>query len=96
MTQDILGSDLAAWAAALATGTYVDDVAIGIAVSLLLAGGLQALQTATILFALPFALVIVLMVVALWRALREDWREEARRERELRRRMRELMRDRTF
>ena len=37
MTQDILGSDLAAWAAALATGTYVDDVAIGIAVSLLLA-----------------------------------------------------------
>jgi glycine betaine transporter len=65
----------------------------GIAVSLLLAGGLQALQTATILFALPFALVIVLMVVALWRALREDWREEARRERELRRRMRELMRD---
>lgn len=65
----------------------------GIAVSLLLAGGLQALQTATILFALPFALVIVLMVVALWRALREDWREEARRERELRRRMRELMRN---
>jgi len=65
----------------------------GIAVSLLLAGGLQALQTATILFALPFALVIVLMVVALWRALQEDWREEVRRERELRRRMRELTRN---
>ena len=65
----------------------------GIAVSLLLAGGLQALQTATILFALPFALVIVLMVVALWRGLQEDWREEVRRERELRRRMRELTRN---
>jgi glycine betaine transporter len=64
----------------------------GIAVSLLMAGGLQALQTATILFALPFALVILLMVAALWRALREDWREEARRERELRRRMREIAR----
>jgi glycine betaine transporter len=64
----------------------------GIAISLLMAGGLQALQTATILFALPFALVIVLMVIALWRALREDWREEARRERELRRRMREITR----
>ncbi|MGX4640404.1 BCCT family transporter [Massilia sp. SYSU DXS3249] len=63
----------------------------GIAISLLLAGGLKAVQTATILFALPFAVVIVLMVVSLWRALAEDWRDEARRERELRRRMRELM-----
>ncbi len=62
----------------------------GIAISLMLAGGLEAVQTATILFALPFALVIVLMVIALWRALREDWQEEARRERELRRRMREM------
>ena len=41
-----------------------------------MAGGLQALQTAAILFALPFALVIVLMVIALWRALREDVRED--------------------
>jgi glycine betaine transporter len=64
----------------------------GIAVSLLLAGGLKAVQTATILFALPFALVIVLMVVSLWRAMREDWREENRRERELRRLVREMMR----
>ncbi|MCC2956146.1 BCCT family transporter [Massilia sp. IC2-477] len=62
----------------------------GIAISLLLAGGIDAVQTATILFALPFALVIVLMVIALWRALREDWQEEARRERALRRRMREM------
>ncbi|MGI4841935.1 MAG: BCCT family transporter [Janthinobacterium lividum] len=62
----------------------------GIAISLLLAGGIDAVQTATILFALPFALVIVLMVIALWRALRDDWEEEARRERALRRKMREM------
>jgi glycine betaine transporter len=62
----------------------------GIAISLLLAGGIDAVQTATILFALPFALVIVLMVIALWRALREDWLVEARREREIRRKMREM------
>ena len=63
----------------------------GIAVSLLLAGGLEAVQTATILFALPFAVVIVLMVVALWRALREDWDAENKREREMRKRVRELL-----
>lgn len=62
----------------------------GIAISLLLAGGLAAVQTATILFALPFALVIVLMVIALWRALGEDWAAEARQERETRRRLREM------
>lgn len=64
----------------------------GIAISLLLAGGLKAVQTATILFALPFALVIVMMVVSLWRAIGEDWREEVRRERELRRIVREIVR----
>jgi glycine betaine transporter len=63
----------------------------GIAISLLLAGGLKAVQTATIVFALPFALVIVLMAVALWRGVRDDWREENRRERALRRRMREMV-----
>jgi len=63
----------------------------GIAVSLLLAGGLEAVQTATILFALPFAIVILLMVVALWRALREDWNAENKREREMRKRMREML-----
>ena len=62
----------------------------GIAISLLLAGGLDALQTATILFALPFAVVIVLMVIALWRALGEDWAAENRRERDTRRRLREM------
>ena len=63
----------------------------GIAVSLLLAGGLEAAQTATILLALPFAIVIVLMVVALWRALREDWNAENKREREMRKRVREML-----
>ncbi|MCM3563059.1 MAG: BCCT family transporter [Hydrogenophaga sp.] len=63
----------------------------GIAISLLLAGGLKAVQTATIVFALPFALVIVLMAVALWRGVRDDWAEENRRERALRRRMREMV-----
>jgi choline-glycine betaine transporter len=66
----------------------------GIAASLLLTGGVKAVQTATVVFALPFTLVIVLMTVALWRAVREDWREdwreENRRERELRRRLREM------
>jgi len=63
----------------------------GIAISPLVAGGLKAVQTATILFALPFALVIVLMTVSLARALREDWIADAARERDLRRRMREMI-----
>ncbi|MFK3739879.1 BCCT family transporter [Massilia sp. TN1-12] len=63
----------------------------GIAISLLLAGGLKAVQTATIVFALPFAFVIILMTVALWRAMRDDWKAENRREREIRRRVREMM-----
>lgn len=62
----------------------------GIAASLLLAGGVQAVQTATIVFALPFAVVIVLTVYSLWRAIRAEWREEQRQERELRRRLRAL------
>ena len=63
----------------------------GIAISLLLSGGIKAVQTATIVFALPFAIVILLMTMSLWRAIREDWREEQRRERELRQRMRQMM-----
>ena len=63
----------------------------GIAISLLLAGGLKAVQTATIVFALPFTVVIVLMAIAQWRGVRDDWDEEQRRERALRRRMRDLV-----
>jgi glycine betaine transporter len=62
----------------------------GIAITLLLAGGIKAVQTATIVFALPFTGVIVLMAIALWRAAKEDWTEQNRRERALRRRLREL------
>lgn len=63
----------------------------GIAISLLLAGGIKAVQTATIVFALPFTLVILLMAVSLWRAIREDWEEEQRKEHELRQRIRQMM-----
>jgi glycine betaine transporter len=63
----------------------------GIAISLLLAGGIKAVQTATIVFALPFTVVILLMALALWRGVRTDWLEEQRREKLLRRRMRELI-----
>lgn len=63
----------------------------GIAISLLLAGGLKAVQTATIVFALPFTAVILLMALSLWRGLREDQAAEQRRERALRRRMREMV-----
>ncbi len=62
----------------------------GIAASLLLAGGVKAVQTATIVFALPFTLVIVLMVLALWRAVREDWLLGQAEERRLRQRLRDL------
>jgi glycine betaine transporter len=64
-----------------------------IATSLMLAGGIQALQTATIVFALPFTVVVVLMAVSVTRAIAHDWEEERRRERALRRRMRELLKD---
>jgi glycine betaine transporter len=63
----------------------------GIAISLLLAGGVKAVQTATIVFALPFTGVILLLAIALWRGVRDDWREEQRRERALRKRMREMV-----
>ncbi|WP_300424642.1 BCCT family transporter [uncultured Thalassolituus sp.] len=41
----------------------------GIAATLLLAGGLSALQTMTIVSALPFAIIMLLAVAGLWRAL---------------------------
>jgi len=63
----------------------------GIAISLLLAGGLKALQTATIVFAVPFSLVIILMLISLWRGVREDWAAHEKQERELRRRVRQIV-----
>lgn len=49
-----------------------------IAAALLLSGGLQGLQTASIVAALPFAVIMVLMVFVLLRALREDHPPKAR------------------
>ncbi len=44
-----------------------------IAASLLLAGGLEALQTATITSALPFCAIMLLICWGLWKALRVDY-----------------------
>lgn len=63
----------------------------GIAISLLDAGGIGAVQTATIVFALPFSIVLVLMTIALLRAIRQDWAEEQRQQKEFRRKMRSLV-----
>ncbi|RYF79471.1 MAG: BCCT family transporter [Comamonadaceae bacterium] len=62
-----------------------------IALSLLLAGGLSAVQTATIVFALPFSVVLLLMAISVTLAIREDWNAEDRRDRALRRKMREMV-----
>lgn len=66
----------------------------GIALSLLFAGGLKAVQTATIVFALPFSLVVVLMAVSVTRAIRQDWLADQQREKTLRRKMQALVKDR--
>ena len=54
------------------------------------AGSAAAVQTATIVFALPFA-GVMLLAIALWRGVRNDWNEEQRCERALRKRMREMV-----
>jgi len=48
-----------------------------VAATLLVTGGLQALQTAALTTALPFSLVLVVMMVSLWRGLRADAAPEA-------------------
>lgn len=60
-----------------------------VAVSLLLAGGLKAIQTAAIVAALPFSFIIILLCVSLYRAVSKEWHERDRAERELRKRLRE-------
>lgn len=62
----------------------------GIASVLLLAGGVKAVQTATIVFALPFTVVIMLMTYALWRAIDDDWHAQDIRHKTLNRRLREM------
>lgn len=61
----------------------------GIALSLLLVGGIKAVQAATIVFALPFSVVLLLMAISLVMAVREDWHAEDVRERHLHKKLRE-------
>jgi glycine betaine transporter len=89
-----LGTLLSAAATVLVLVFFVtsgDSATAAIAISLLLAGGLQAVQTATIVFALPFTVVILLMAWSLWRAIRDEWAVERRRERALQQRLRQLL-----
>ncbi|RMH94925.1 BCCT family transporter [Lysobacter pythonis] len=56
-----------------------------IAIALLAAGGLAALQAAVIVAALPFALLLVAVAISLFKVLGEEQRREAREARELHR-----------
>ncbi|GAA4731801.1 BCCT family transporter [Isoptericola chiayiensis] len=58
----------------------------GVAAALLYAGGLSALQTASILTALPFSLVLIGAAISIWKALDGEYKEITRVERRLRRR----------
>jgi choline/glycine/proline betaine transport protein len=49
-----------------------------VAAALLLAGGLQALQTASIVAALPFSVVMLIMAAALFRSLAQESSESTR------------------
>lgn len=77
------------WKVKLLWGVLVS----GIAMSLMLVGGIRAVQTATIIFALPFTAVVVLMAISVTRAIPHDWEEDRARERALRRRMRDLLKE---
>ncbi len=57
-------------------------VMAAIAAVLLLAGGLPALENASILAGLPFAIIMIAMCVSLYKALKADAREEESREAE--------------
>jgi choline/glycine/proline betaine transport protein len=51
-----------------------------IAAVLLIGGGLQALQTATIVTGLPFALILIVMCFSLYKGLDEDLKKLKKRE----------------
>jgi len=64
-------------------------IAVGaVAAALLIAGGLKALQTASIVAALPFSVIIILAVVGLYKSLKAEFSEES--EKALRERSRKL------
>ncbi|RXT04917.1 BCCT family transporter [Ammoniphilus sp. CFH 90114] len=62
-----------------------------IAIVLLLSGGLQALQTASIVAAFPFAIIMGLMCVSILRALEEEAKEERRKEKKRRKKLDKLI-----
>jgi glycine betaine transporter len=62
-----------------------------IAIVLLLSGGLQGLQTASMVAALPFAVIMIFMCFSLMKALREDVRRQHREEREEARELKVLL-----
>ncbi|MCS7462554.1 BCCT family transporter [Paenibacillus doosanensis] len=62
-----------------------------IALVLLLSQGLNALQTASIVTALPFSIIMALMCVSLMRSLREELRKSKKRELEFRRAVERLV-----
>jgi glycine betaine transporter len=64
-----------------------------IAVVLLLSGGLEGLQTASIVAALPFAVIMVLMCFSLLRALHEEERLAKKARRELKKKLEQLLKN---
>jgi glycine betaine transporter len=64
-----------------------------IAAVLLWSGGLNGLQTASIVAALPFAIIMVLMVFSLSKSLNQEVREQKRKERRRIKKLEELLKD---
>lgn len=62
-----------------------------IAIVLLLSGGLQGLQTASIVAALPFSIIMVFMCISIYRALKSEYQAERVRRRERERKLEGLL-----
>lgn len=62
-----------------------------IAAVLLVSGGLKALQTASIVVALPFAAILVGVCASVWKALAQKHRERVLRERERQKKLEQLL-----
>ncbi|WP_028544911.1 glycine betaine uptake BCCT transporter [Paenibacillus taiwanensis] len=62
-----------------------------IASVLLMSGGLNALQTASIMTALPFTIVLLCMIVSISRALHDEEREYRKKEKQRRKKLDELL-----
>lgn len=63
------------------------------AIVLLMSGGLQGLQTASIVTALPFTIILVLMCFSISKALKMEEKEKKRQEKELRKELKMLLDD---